>query len=344
MADNKPIQSSSLLINEDPLQVLPTLAEKIGLNEAIVLQQIHFWLRKSKNVIDGRKWTYDTYEEWQQKNFKFWSVKTVQRIFLSLEEQKLLISTQPEKRERRKWYTIDYDLLEKIAAGTHTPIPEPSDLSSQPSGQVDLLQDDNLSLSDVPTCPVASGQVDLLGDDKLTSPSGQTVPLYIKDSENSSEISRELTHTATARAPAGGNGSKACVCETPHRSKLCDEERIRIASNIPSIRSAEAYAMSAEVRRGRDDAMLLKRQKELQKPSMSVPDQRDTTLCPDCKGKGNYYPAGDTPEGRLKGVKICTHPRLDEMINKKIREEADEEIERLQKEEDKAELAREDPG
>ena len=37
---------SKLLINEHPLQVLPSLATKIGLNEAIVLQQIHYWKKK----------------------------------------------------------------------------------------------------------------------------------------------------------------------------------------------------------------------------------------------------------------------------------------------------------
>jgi len=37
--------SSSLLINESPLQVLPSLAVLVGLNEAIVLQQTHYWIK-----------------------------------------------------------------------------------------------------------------------------------------------------------------------------------------------------------------------------------------------------------------------------------------------------------
>jgi len=328
---SKPIQSSSLLINEDPLQVLPTLAEKVGLNEAIVLQQVHYWLRKEKNIIEGRKWTYDTYEKWQQKNFKFWSVKTVQRVFLSLEEQKLLISMQPEKRDRRKWYTIDYDRLEKLASDSHTHDlsaesfqPDPPDPPTSASGQLEAMQEDNLSLSDVTTCPDARGQLDLLEKDKLSPPSGQDDLMYIKDSENSTEISRELTHS---HARARGDGRKVCECSTPHRSKLCDEERIQIARNISSIRVPESYAMSAEVRRGRDDAMLLKRKKELQKPAEPIPE-RDTSQCPDCHGKNFYYPHGDTIEGRAKGVKKCDHRRLDEEMTRLEREynEAKEEI------------------
>ena len=40
---------SRLLINENPLQVLPTLAVKIGLNEAMILQQMHYWLNAYHN-------------------------------------------------------------------------------------------------------------------------------------------------------------------------------------------------------------------------------------------------------------------------------------------------------
>ncbi|HDE3362621.1 TPA: DnaD domain protein, partial [Staphylococcus aureus] len=40
---------NKLLIDDYPIQVLPKLAELIGLNEAIVLQQIHYWLNNSKH-------------------------------------------------------------------------------------------------------------------------------------------------------------------------------------------------------------------------------------------------------------------------------------------------------
>ncbi|WP_349774291.1 hypothetical protein [Ureibacillus chungkukjangi] len=31
------------IIDESPLLIRPTLAAKVGLNEAIILQQIHYW-------------------------------------------------------------------------------------------------------------------------------------------------------------------------------------------------------------------------------------------------------------------------------------------------------------
>ena len=35
---------NSYLINEYPLQVLPSLCKKVGINEAIFIQELHYWL------------------------------------------------------------------------------------------------------------------------------------------------------------------------------------------------------------------------------------------------------------------------------------------------------------
>ena len=40
------IDMSRLLLEDEPLVVLPKLATVIGLNEAIILQQLHYWLEK----------------------------------------------------------------------------------------------------------------------------------------------------------------------------------------------------------------------------------------------------------------------------------------------------------
>jgi hypothetical protein len=99
---------SKLLINEKQLQILPSLAVRIGLPEAVVLQQIHYWLCSSHHEIEGRKWVYNTYENWQ-KQLPFWSVSTVKRMILSLENMGLLISANwnASKLDKTKWYSID---------------------------------------------------------------------------------------------------------------------------------------------------------------------------------------------------------------------------------------------
>lgn len=107
---------SKLLINEQPLQVLPSLANIIGLNEAIILQQLHFFLRISRNKIGGRSWVYNTINDWQAE-FSFWSVKTVQRTIDNLEKSGLVVSTDKfnkMKMDKTKWYTINYQKLSEI--------------------------------------------------------------------------------------------------------------------------------------------------------------------------------------------------------------------------------------
>ena len=116
---------SKLLINEPPLQVLPSLAVLIGLNEAIALQQLHYWLspdRKPK-VIDGMPWVYNSASSWH-KQFPFWSMPTIWRIFDNLEENGLIKSGNFNRSrfDRTKWYTINYSALEDLELLHFTPV------------------------------------------------------------------------------------------------------------------------------------------------------------------------------------------------------------------------------
>ena len=103
----------NLLISEPPLQVLPSLAKRVGLNEAILLQQLHFRSLISSNVRDGHKWIYKTYEEWQEDEFPFWSTDTIKRTIRKLEKDGYIISTSAYNRmkmDKTKWYRINYEM------------------------------------------------------------------------------------------------------------------------------------------------------------------------------------------------------------------------------------------
>ncbi len=107
--------AGKLLIDDYPIQVLPKLAVEIGLNEAIILQQIHYWLNQSKHFYDGKKWIYNTYEDWNEQ-FPFWSVMTIRRTITSLEKQNLIISANYNKAgfDKTRWYSIDYEEVESV--------------------------------------------------------------------------------------------------------------------------------------------------------------------------------------------------------------------------------------
>lgn len=108
------------LLDDYPMIVDRILARTIGLNEAIVLQHLHYWIVKNKekniNYKNGKYWTFNSIQKWHDESFDFWSESTLKRIFASLEEKGLLIvgNFNKMKFDRTKWYSIDYEKLDKI--------------------------------------------------------------------------------------------------------------------------------------------------------------------------------------------------------------------------------------
>lgn len=104
----------------------PVLAQLIGLHEAVLLNQINYWIEiykkqeencpeTSRHFIDGCWWVYNTYEDWHEQ-LPYISAKTIQRSLENLEKKGLIVSAKHNKAnyDRTKWYTIDYDALDKL--------------------------------------------------------------------------------------------------------------------------------------------------------------------------------------------------------------------------------------
>jgi len=102
-------------MNGHKLTLSPQLAAQIGLNEAIVLQQVYYWIQhyKGKNseshFHDGRCWVYNTAGGWRKDNFPFWSESTIRRAFSVLCEMGLIIKGRYNSHtyDRTLWYSID---------------------------------------------------------------------------------------------------------------------------------------------------------------------------------------------------------------------------------------------
>jgi len=169
---------SSLLINEPPLQVLPSLAMAVGLNEAIVLQQIHYLLPFATTEYDGKKWVYNSYEEWQSQQFKFWSVATIKRTFANLQKLGLIIckKLQSKYRNQTNFYTIDYQKLSQIQATAQN--------ETMSSAQNDTMDKLNMYHSIVSNCTDGAAQND-------TMSSAQNEPIL---QENTNRIPIEYIH------------------------------------------------------------------------------------------------------------------------------------------------------
>ena len=108
---------ASWLFSKHPLLVDQDLATVIGLNEAIVLQQLNYWLHsKSAKKINDKWWVYNTYENWKKQNFPFWSVATIRRAFSSLEKKEVVVSANFNRAgfDKTKWYSIDETKLNQL--------------------------------------------------------------------------------------------------------------------------------------------------------------------------------------------------------------------------------------
>lgn len=105
-----------LIINESPKVFQPSLAMVLGLNEAIFVQQLHFWINYSQHLYEGRRWIYKTRAEWQQE-LPFWSIRTLDRIISKLKTDNILLTGNFNKYtiDHTLWYTLNYTELDKLA-------------------------------------------------------------------------------------------------------------------------------------------------------------------------------------------------------------------------------------
>ena len=118
---------SNLLFTKHPIVVSQELAgalteldpqKKPRISEAAVLQQINYWLQKKQNYHDGQYWVYNSLEEWTKQFTWIKTAKTMKRQFDWLEERGIVITGNYNKLkfDRTKWYTIDYDALDRLVS------------------------------------------------------------------------------------------------------------------------------------------------------------------------------------------------------------------------------------
>lgn len=87
------------------------IAEKYGVNAAIILENMRFWLAKNEanetNFHDGRCWTYNSIKAFETL-FPYMSSSSISRTLKKLEEENLIITGNYNKvaYDRTKWYAF----------------------------------------------------------------------------------------------------------------------------------------------------------------------------------------------------------------------------------------------
>ncbi|WP_431028906.1 hypothetical protein [Lysinibacillus sp. LZ02] len=96
--------------------LIKEVAVKLGINEALFLQQLHYFLQQRGVEKEGRIWFFHTYNNWLQ-HFPYISKSSLRRAVRSLEKRGV-IHRRPDfntrKSDHTMWYTIDYDCLHRL--------------------------------------------------------------------------------------------------------------------------------------------------------------------------------------------------------------------------------------
>ena len=114
-----------LLFDEHPLVLSPTLAKELGnLNEAVFVQQVHYWLeikkQTGKNFVEGRYWIYNSVDDWL-KQFPWMSSATLRRTIDSLVKKGYIVkgNFNQKKMDHTTWYTLNYGKILEIDKKTN---------------------------------------------------------------------------------------------------------------------------------------------------------------------------------------------------------------------------------
>lgn len=90
------------------------LSHLIGRTPALFLQQLHYWLQKSKHLIDDIPWIYNTLNDWAEQ--LGCSTTTIKRVIARLKHLEIIQIDRRKQSEwdQTNWYTIDYKSLEAL--------------------------------------------------------------------------------------------------------------------------------------------------------------------------------------------------------------------------------------
>jgi len=92
------------------------MAARIGKNETLLLQEIHYWCtlnHDGAHYKKGKYWVWNSIEQWVEHFEGVLPVRTIERTFASLKKQSL-IHAEPlssNQSNRTNWYSINHDTV-----------------------------------------------------------------------------------------------------------------------------------------------------------------------------------------------------------------------------------------
>lgn len=98
-----------VMYGEAPVLFPPSLAILVGVDAAIILQKIEFLCegQNSGREINGQRWIWNTYDQWRDDHFPWWTSKVIKDKIRLLEKVGYILSCQPDgAMSRKKYYMV----------------------------------------------------------------------------------------------------------------------------------------------------------------------------------------------------------------------------------------------
>lgn len=105
-----------LLVDGRLLFLSQDLGIRIGIEEALFVQQLYYRLETRGVEKEGHIWYRQTYQGWA-KQCPQWNIRKIKRLVMKLERYQIIISSNKFnsfKTDRSKWYRIDYEKIDQI--------------------------------------------------------------------------------------------------------------------------------------------------------------------------------------------------------------------------------------
>jgi hypothetical protein len=146
------------------------LARALGsLGQAVILQQLHYWLNRATKKHDGKPWVYKTYAEWGSETCQ--TQHQARRAMETLRKLGLVVGIRNPYNaiDKTIWWTIDYATVAKLREGVPvevaaTPVEvaaTPVEVAPAPQ-QYQRLHTQTTDTDSVQTLPTANAHADEL--------------------------------------------------------------------------------------------------------------------------------------------------------------------------------------
>ena len=92
------------------------IAKKYGVNEAIFIHNLYFWIKKNKangkHLYDGKTWTYNSTAAFEEL-FPYWSRQQIDRIITKLRKEGLVFlgNHNKVKFDRTRWFALSESII-----------------------------------------------------------------------------------------------------------------------------------------------------------------------------------------------------------------------------------------